>query len=125
MAAGAVDRREFRVVPKPAARRVHRRHLLLDGGAGRLQPSWVRGDDDGPGAQGGELTPSDSRHHEPPEVAWLDPLDELDELGVLDGDWSWLDELDPLLDDWPLLLEPVEVVFEPDEPVDEWPVWPA
>jgi hypothetical protein len=58
-------------------------------------------------------------------VAWLDPLDELDELGVLDGDWSW-----PLLDVLELLLEPeVELLFEPLELFfeleDELPVWPA
>jgi hypothetical protein len=56
-------------------------------------------------------------------VAWLDPLDELDELGVLDGDWSWLllDELElPLLD--PLFDEP-ELLPEPEvlAPADEWP----
>jgi hypothetical protein len=55
-------------------------------------------------------------------VAWLDPLDELDELGVLDGDWSWLlDELelsllDPLFDEPELLPDP-EVLA----PADEWP----
>jgi hypothetical protein len=56
-------------------------------------------------------------------VAWLDPLDEPDELGVLDGDWSW-----PLLDDWPLLLlvalfDEVELLPEPEvlAPADEWP----
>jgi hypothetical protein len=56
-------------------------------------------------------------------VAWLDPLDELDELGVLDGDWSWplldplFEELDPLLDGLGLLPEPeVELA-----PADEWP----
>jgi hypothetical protein len=55
-------------------------------------------------------------------VAWLDPLDELDELGVLDGDWSWL------LDDWlvPLLVplfDELELVPEPEvlAPADEWP----
>jgi hypothetical protein len=52
-------------------------------------------------------------------VAWLDPLDEL---GVLDGDWSWLlDELelsllDPLFDEPELLPDP-EVLA----PADEWP----
>jgi hypothetical protein len=56
-------------------------------------------------------------------VAWLDPLDELDELGLLDGDWSW-----PLLDDWPLLLlvplfDELELLPEPEvlAPADEWP----
>jgi hypothetical protein len=57
-------------------------------------------------------------------VAWLDPLEELDELGVLDGDWSW-----PLLDDWlvPLLDPVVDVLVLLPEPelvlafADEWP----
>jgi hypothetical protein len=41
-------------------------------------------------------------------VAWLDPLEELDELGVLEGDWSWLlfeAELE-------LVFEPLELLFE-------------
>ncbi len=56
-------------------------------------------------------------------MAWLDPLDELDELGVLEGDWSW-----PVLDDWPLpllvpLLDELELSPEPGvvTPADEWP----
>ena len=56
-------------------------------------------------------------------MAWLDPLDELEELGVLAGDWSWL-----LLDDWlvPLLdplLDELELPPEPEvlAPADEWP----
>ncbi len=56
-------------------------------------------------------------------MAWLDPLDELDELGVLVGDWSWplldplFDELDPVFDELELLPEPeVELA-----PADVWP----
>jgi hypothetical protein len=53
-------------------------------------------------------------------VAWLDPVDELDELGLLDGDWSWplLDELEPLPDP-PF----VELLPEPEvlAPADECP----
>jgi hypothetical protein len=55
-------------------------------------------------------------------VAWLEPLDELDELGPLDGDWSWplVDELEPLLDP---LFDELEPLPEPEvlAPAGEWP----
>jgi hypothetical protein len=57
-------------------------------------------------------------------VAWLDPVEELDELGLLEGDWSW-----PLVDDWslPLLdeLEPDPDFEPPLDPEDDGFVWPA
>ena len=97
-ASAAVDRGQLGVVSKSAARDVDRRDLLLDGRTSRLEAAGIGGEDHGPGAQGPELEPPGCgrpgraargcRHHDPPEVAWVDPLEKLDELGLHDGDWS-------------------------------------
>ena len=49
-------------------------------------------------------------------MAWLDPLEELDELGLVDGDWSW-----PLLDELELLLFELLLSFDVEDGLLEWP----
>jgi len=57
-------------------------------------------------------------------VAWLDPLEELDELGLVDGDWSWplLDELEPF---FVLLLFELLLSLDVEDGLLDWLEWPA
>ena len=53
-------------------------------------------------------------------MAWLDPLEELDELGLVDGDWSW-----PLLDELVLLLFELLLSLDVEDGLLDWLEWPA